>query len=235
MDKLAVAAGVALALALETILACTVWVWLKVGPSPPSTPLGSLTPPHAPLAALTPPYGCRWARAWPVHPLSRPYTPLWLQVGPEFGQFTLAYELLLLLGFTPLLVYVQACTCICTCTCTCTCTTCSCTFASACPSARVCVRACLRHFGWPRLYPLHLPPTRYTPSRLMTAVTRSGLWMGTVARDLERNSRGGGGNMHMLCSFPCSISLSMSHVACRMSMSVCGLSPVVRGACPCRV
>ena len=55
MDKLAVAAGVALALALETISASTVWVWLKVGPSPPQ---------HTP-----------WIPYPSSRPFSRPYTP----------------------------------------------------------------------------------------------------------------------------------------------------------------
>ena len=53
-DKLSVASGAALAVALETIAATTVWVWVKVG--------------------------------------------------SDFGLFTLGYEMLVLLGFTPVLV-----------------------------------------------------------------------------------------------------------------------------------
>ena len=54
VDQLSVASGAALAVALETIAATTVWVWVKVG--------------------------------------------------PDFGRITLGYEMLVLLGFTPVLV-----------------------------------------------------------------------------------------------------------------------------------
>ena len=89
IDKLSVGAGAALAFALETISATTVLVWLKVGPE-----FGKVTLAFRMGLLLTDPN---------PNPNPNPNP----KPKPNPKQVTLAFQLGLLLSFTPLLVFVQ--------------------------------------------------------------------------------------------------------------------------------
>ena len=91
IDKLSVGAGAALAFALETISATTVLVWLKVGPE-----FGKVTLAFRMGLLLTDP-----------NPNPNPNPNPSPNPDPNPKQVTLAFQLGLLLSFTPLLVFVQ--------------------------------------------------------------------------------------------------------------------------------